>query len=247
MGKHRVYTSQLSIADKTIHIQGEDAWHMYGVLRLKAGDIVTLCDGAEHECEAKIVSASKDGISLCPGSITHTSTEPAIHVTLFQSIPKAEKMELIIQKCIELGVIQIIPVHTARSIPGKSNDKSERWQKIAREAARQSGRGIIPTVGRPIKINEIDGMACRHDLFLIAYEEENIQSLASVISKIPNARDIGIFIGPEGGIAPEEIAQLKSYGGTCVSLGKRILRTETAGLAMLSAIMYAYGEMGFGL
>lgn len=247
MGKHRVYVNQLTDTDKTIRIQGEEAWHMSGVLRLKAGDIVTLCDGAEHECEAEITCIAKDSISLLPGVISHTSTEPSIHVTLYQSIPKAEKMELIIQKCVELGVFQIIPVHTMRSIPGKSNDKSERWQKIAREAARQSGRGIIPVVGSPVKVNQIDKLACKHDLFLIAYEEESIQSLAPVLSREREAHDIGIFIGPEGGIAPEEIEISKSFGGTCVSLGKRILRTETAGLAMLSAIMYAFGEMGSNL
>lgn len=242
MGKHRVYIDALLNTQDTITIHGEDAWHMAGVLRLNIGDKIALCDGAEHECEADIIQISKNQVILRPGTIQNTQTEPSIPVTLYQSLPKADKMELIIQKCVELGITNIVPVHTSRSIPIKPDSgKIDRWQKIVKEAARQCGRGIIPVVAMPI---ELKNMTQKHDLLLIAYEEENEQSLSAVIKSNSNAKDIGIFIGPEGGISPEEVNALQSYGGICVSLGKRILRTETAGLAMLSAIMYAYGEMG---
>ncbi len=245
LGKHRVYTDQQLNSDSTLTICGEDAWHMAGVLRLGAGDTVTLCDGAEHECEAEITNISKQEAALRLGTVKHTATEPSVRVTLYQSLPKADKMELIIQKCVEIGTTGIIPVMTSRSIPGKpGNDKIERWQKIAKEAARQSGRGIIPHISQPLELKKLKNYIEEHGLFLIAYEDENDQTLASVLNTNPDAKSIGIFIGPEGGISPDEVQLLKNSGGRCVSLGKRILRTETAGLAMLSAILYAYGEMG---
>jgi len=226
-----------------VSIKGQDAQHMHDVLRMRKGDRLIICSlGKDYVCEiTHIDSTSVECKAL--DEIQNVS-EPAIKVTLYQGLPKADKMEYIIQKCVELGVTRIVPVCCARSIvkldaAGKEN-KVSRWRKISAEASKQSGRGIIPVVDVPIRVDEIINS---HDLAVMFWELDRENRLKSILGN-NNFKDIGIFIGPEGGITDAEAQQLLDKGFVSSSLGKRILRTETAGIAALSALMYHYDELG---
>lgn len=247
MGAHRVFIAKENICGGRACIIGEDAKHIATVLRLKTGDGILVCDGENGQYSASIIGGEKGEIELALGEHALLETEPCISVTIYQALPKPDKMDLIIQKCVELGAYALVPVQTERSVPrleSSSGAKLERWRKIAREAARQSGRGIIPHVWPPLLFAEMREKAASHDIFLAAYENEENNMLAEVIARKRDAKDIGVFIGPEGGIAPQEADALRSMGAFCVSLGRRTLRTETAGMAVLAMLMYECGEMG---
>ena len=231
-----------SITTDSAAITGDDAHHITRVLRMKAGDALSLCDGAGNEYEALIVSVSPEAVS-CSVSNPHTSeAESPVQVTLFQCLPKAGKMELIVQKCTELGVFSIVPVQSARCVvvPGKDYDKKrERYNRVALEAAKQSRRAMIPRVLPLTTLKKIDVKS--FDLFLVAYEDENTVSLKQAL-RAASPKTIALLIGPEGGLEESEIAQLVQAGAKSVSLGRRILRTETAGMAMLAQTLYEVEE-----
>ena len=220
-------------------ITGEDAHHISRVLRMKAGDALSLCDGAGNEYDAVITAISQDTVVCELGTLHASEAESLVHVTLFQCLPKAGKMELIVQKCTELGVFSIVPVQSARCVvvPGKDYDKKrERYNRVALEAAKQSRRAMVPQVLPLVELKKIDVKA--FDLFLVAYEDENTVSLKQALRAANTPRSIALLIGPEGGLEEGEIAQLVKAGAKSVSLGKRILRTETAGMAMLAQTLY---------
>lgn len=172
--------------------------------------------------------------------------ESKVHVTIFQGLPKADKMEYIIQKSTELGAVKIVPVEMVRCVvklDNKKEDKKiERWQKIAESAAKQSGRDLIPKVEMPININDLCKMIKDFDAVILAYEEEKENTLKNELKKLNKNEsiNIGVIIGPEGGIDKSEIEKLANAGAKVVTLGKRILRTETASLNIISNIMYEY-------
>ena len=227
------------IAEQSATITGDDAHHISRVLRMKAGDALSLCDGAGHEYDATISSISPDAITCALGERRESAAESPVHVTLFQCLPKTGKMELIVQKCTELGVFAVVPVVSARCVvvPNKDYDKKrERYNRVALEAAKQSRRGIIPTVLPLIELKKIDVKA--FDLFLVAYEDENNISLKQALRAVKSPQSIALLIGPEGGLEEGEVAQLVKAGAKSVSLGPRILRTETAGMAMLAQTLY---------
>ena len=227
-----------NITTDSATITGDDAHHISRVLRMKAGDALSLCDGAGQEYDAVITSVSPETVS-CSVSNPHASeAESPIRVTLFQCLPKTGKMELIVQKCTELGVFSVVPVHSARCVvvPGKDYDKKrERYNRVALEAAKQSRRAMIPQVLPLTALKKIDVKS--FDLFLVAYEDESTVSLKQAL-RAASAQTIALLIGPEGGLEEGEIAQLVQAGAVSVSLGKRILRTETAGMAMLAQTLY---------
>jgi len=217
-----------------IFLQGETAHHLLHVLRHKIGDKIILCDGANTDYTTSITQISKKPTITCLIEETRTcQTEPAVQITLFQGLPKGDKLELIIQKCVELGVTEVIPVLTSRSITKiKDAKKTERYQRIAESAAGQSMRGIIPTVHPTITfaeaVKQINGLT------VVAYENEKTQTLKQTITPSPN---INIWIGPEGGFSQEEIDTLIKQGAAPVTLGARILRTETAAIATVAQVI----------
>ena len=228
-----------NITAATATITGDDAHHISRVLRMKAGDALSLCDGAGNEFDAVITSISPEAVVCALGEKHESEAESPVKVTLLQCLPKTGKMELIVQKSTELGVFAIVPVHSARCVvvPGKDYDKKrERYNRVALEAAKQSRRGMIPSVLPLIEFKKIDVQS--FDLFLVAYEDETADSLKQALRAANAPTSIALLIGPEGGLEEGEVAQLVKAGAKSVSLGKRILRTETAGMAMLAQTLY---------
>ena len=241
---HRFF-SELSNKNN-IALPAEDINHAVNVLRLKIGEEIVVCDGDCNDFLCRIDSISKKNVELEFLSHTINQNEPKTKVTLFQGLPKSDKMELIIQKCVELGVQSIVPVETKRSI-AKIKDNGEkkqaRWQSIALSAAKQSHRGIVPQIGTVISFEEALKQISAFDLSLIPYELENSKSMNTALKESEEkTSNIAIFIGPEGGFDEHEIALAKTFKIIPVSLGRRILRTETAGLAALIMAHFALGE-----
>ena len=233
----RFFTTDIQNHHAVIH--GDDVKHISKVLRLKPGDTIQICDGNGRECESRITSVSKDAVETETGEWRSCASEPRTKVTLFQCLPKAGKMETIIQKCVELGVNAIVPVQSERCVvvlKPPYDGRVERWQRVSEEACKQSRRGVIPIVSNPCALQDLSFES--FDKVLAAYENEKTVSLKQAIKDVQSIRSVAIIIGPEGGFSENEIAYLKEKGAESVSLGPRILRTETAGMAMLAQIMY---------
>lgn len=241
---NRFFVKKDDIEGSSATITGEDLKHISKVLRMAPGDRVVLCDGEGYQHLAKISEITKDYARLEIVNSERCMSEPAQRITLYQGLPKGDKMELIVQKCVELGISEIVPVAAERSIvkikPGEFGGKRTRYQRVAYEAAKQCGRGIIPEVADLITFKAAD--MSRHDLIIIAYEDEKGNTLKSLLKANPKAMDIAIVIGPEGGLEKAEVDMLTQKGGTAVTLGPRILRTETAGMAALAMILYEIEE-----
>lgn len=238
---HRFFTEQ--ITDRWATITGEDVRHIGRVLRLTRGDRVQLCDGRGQDYDAVIAEVTDEAVTLSVGAPYPSATEPTSRVTLFQCLPKVGKMETIVQKCTELGAAAIVPVVSARcvALPGGNYDnKRVRYQRVAMEAAKQSRRGVIPEFGSLQTLDRLDPKA--FDLFLMAYEDETETGLKQLFSEKDPPGRMGLLIGPEGGFTPEEAALLREKGARTVSLGPRILRTETAGMAMLAMVLFQLGQ-----
>ena len=233
---HRIFVTSIQPPE----ISGSDAHHLRDVLRLKAGDPLELLDGSGKVYDARIVEINKERIICRSISSRPAETEPRLKITLAQAIPKSSKMDFIIEKCTELGVNKIIPLLTERTV--KMAAKLERWRKIAKSAAQQSGRCIIPEIAEPLKFGQFLKLRGQYDLALIAWEGEKENTLKKSLQSplLPPIPQILVLIGPEGGFTSQEIELAKAAGFTPVSLGKTILRTETAGLAALAAIMYQF-------
>lgn len=228
--------------DKLI-ICGEDVKHITRVLRLGVGDSITCCDGGGNDYTAIIASVS-DTLVCDIKEKTKAQTEADIRVILIQGIPKASKMDYIIQKTTELGISEIYPCEMARCISKPENGKkTERWQKIAKEAAKQSGRGIVPVVHNSVKLADAVEILRSADVSFAPYEcaEENF--LKPVLKNSTSPKTVAFVIGPEGGFDKSEIELLTNAGIPAISLGKRILRTETAGEAVLAMVMYELGDI----
>ena len=233
------------IKNDNIIIDGDDVNHILNVLRMKKDDEIQVCNQVTGEnYKARIVQYSKNEIECKIEEKIGKSTESNVHIKIFQGIPKFEKMELIIQKNTEVGVNNIVPVIMERTVvkldEKVASKKLDRWQKIAEIAAKQSMRDIIPNVKSIIKTKEID--VDMYDVVLVAYENEEHNMLKAELKKLESQNkqeyNIAIVIGPEGGISEKEIELLDEKNVKFVSLGKRILRTETAGLVMAGNILY---------
>lgn len=232
------------IQGKHAIIRGSDVNHIKNVLRMKPGDELSLSNGIDgKEYRVGIVSFDEDEVVCELRFIKEDAVELPCRICLFQGLPKGDKMELIIQKAVELGACQIIPVATARSVvrldEKKATAKVRRWQTIAEAAAKQSRRGIIPEISGVMTWKEALGYAKEMDVKILPYElAEGMEQTKELIEGIRPGQSIAIFIGPEGGFAPEEVALATQTGFLPVTLGRRILRTETAGMALLSILMY---------
>lgn len=226
-----------------INITGGDVNHIKNVLRLRIGEHVVVSDGRGRDYTCRIAQIGTDVVICKIEDINDNFAELPVEVTLFQGYPKSDKMDLIVQKMVELGVHRIVPVFTARTIvkldQKKAAKKTDRYRTIAESAAKQSGRGIIPEIAEPVSFAEALELAKELDMNIIPYEEaEGMEQARRIISGIRGHRSLGVFIGPEGGFDREEVEQAQAIGAECITLGHRILRTETAGLAVMSIIMF---------
>ncbi|MDR3643634.1 MAG: 16S rRNA (uracil(1498)-N(3))-methyltransferase [Clostridia bacterium] len=227
----------------TAVVTGEDARHIAKVLRMRIGEKLTLCDGRGEDCLCEITGVG-EAVTLRVLSREPSKSEPTVRVTLFQALPKAEKMEFIVQKCTELGVCSIVPVLTQRCVSrpdGRALESKEaRWRKIALEAAKQSGRGAVPAVLHTMDFDQALASLASMERAVMLYELGGIP-FSQAIS--PDMREVGILIGPEGGFEESEAAAAKAAGISVAGLGLRILRTETAPLCALSVVMFATGNL----
>ncbi len=239
----KFFVTPQQIKDNQIILTGEDEKHIKTVLRAKTGDMITVCDGLGMDYECRITDFA-DGVVTEVVSKELCDVEPQTKITLYQGLPKGDKMEWIIQKCVELGIEKIVAVSTERAIvklDKKEAKKLERWQKIAEAAAKQSGRGIIPQIGQKVlTFGEAVAQANTLDGAIIPYEKETQRGVRQFVGDF-SGKTIGVFIGPEGGFSETEIQQAQQKGVLPVTLGKRILRTETAGMTTLALLLYELG------
>ena len=241
---YRFYVSADQLAEKEVFISGGDVNHIKNVLRLEVGDWIVACDGNGTDYVSRIQSICSDEVVASIEKVQPTGSELPVRITLFQGMPKKDKLELIIQKAVELGACEIVPVMTKRTVVKLSEEKKinkrlERWQSIAYAAAKQCDRGIIPTVHKPVSYEEALAMADQLDYNVIPYElQTGMEEARKIVDQACKQRSLGIFIGPEGGFEPEEVERAMTRNIHPMTLGKRILRTETAGMALLSILMF---------
>lgn len=241
----RFFIKENQIQNNKITIIGEDVNHIKNVIRKQIGDIIEICNQdneQSYKCEIEKIEEKQITTKIIEEL---KAQESNIKVDIFQGLPKAEKMELIIQKSVELGANAIIPVNMKRCVvklDSKSEEKKiERWQKISESAAKQCGRNNIPEVKHLVNIKDICNKIKDYDAMIVAYENEKENTLKQELTKLKNKQKnlkIGIVIGPEGGLEENDVKLLKESGAKIITLGHRILRTETVALNMLSIIMY---------
>lgn len=244
---HRFFVDNCSGATDNVIITNSDVNHIKNVLRLRCGERILVSDGNGMDYECSITDISDDMVVAKIEDVFRNAAELSTKITLFQGMPKSDKLELIIQKAVELGVYEIVPVITKRTVvkieDKKAAKKLERYNGIAESAGKQSGRGIIPQVREFMTFKQAIEYAKTLEMNIIPYEEaEGLEYSRQVIKDIKGKNSLGIFIGPEGGFAKEEVDLAISMGARCITLGNRILRTETAGLAVLSIIMFEIDE-----
>ncbi len=241
---HRFYVDSSNILENEILIDGSDVNHIKNVLRLTKGEDIVICDGQGNDYYCIILEVAAGEVRAQIKEVKSANTELKTKIYLFQGLPKKDKMELIVQKAVELGVYEIIPVKMNRTIVKIDNEKKElsklnRWQTIANEASKQSRRGILPKVNRILSFKQAVEKAKELDCVILPYElAKDMSYTRKVIQEVCESGSIGVFIGPEGGFEEYEVNQIESIGGKIITLGNRILRTETAGLATLSMLMF---------
>lgn len=241
---YQFFVEPSQIQGNRITITGKDVNHIKNVLRMKTGEEISISngvDGKDYRCGIEELLDEEIICSL--RFIKEDGVELPSRVYLFQGLPKADKMELIIQKAVELGVHAVIPVSCKRSVvkldDKKAKSKVARWQQIAEAAAKQSKRGIIPEVKTVLSMKEAVALAEQCEVKLIPYElAEGMEKTKEIINSLKPGEDVAIFIGPEGGFEESEVQLAIENGIVPITLGKRILRTETAGMTVLSWIMY---------
>ena len=235
---------QINESDKSVIIMGGDVNHIKNVLRMRIGEEVAVSNGQDGKAYCCRIAAFEENNVRCELlSVEEESTELPARIYLFQGLPKADKMELIIQKAVELGAYEIIPVETKHCVvkldDKKAKSKIARWQGIAEAAAKQSKRSIIPQVSDVVTFAQAIKRAAEMDVKLIPYEHaEGIDKTRELLAQAAPGQDIAVFIGPEGGFEEREIEAALEHGIQPITLGRRILRTETAGLAILSWLVY---------
>lgn len=244
----RFFVSPEQVKSGHITISGPDVRHITQVLRMGAGDIITVLDGEGRAYEARIENVSRDKVRCEILEQGQAGGEPPVRVTLVQGISKGDKMDLVMQKGTELGVTSLIPVICRYSVvkmtPRKAAERRDRWQRIAVEAAKQCRRSVVPRVATPATWQEALEDIPQEAVALMPYEGETDQKMRDVLRKLDAPSEVFIFIGPEGGIHPEEFEMAQWRGVIPVTLGPRILRTETAGLAALAMVLYEWGDLG---
>ena len=245
---HHFFVEPSQIQGNHIFIDGPDVNHIRNVLRMNPGEEVNVTDGSgEKVYRCAIASIGEDKVELNIMWAQEKGMELPSKIYLFQGLPKSDKMELIIQKAVELGVYEIIPMATARAVvkldQKKAAAKVKRWQAISESAAKQSKRLLIPEVKEPVKCSEALKLASDLDVRLIPYElAEGMDGTRRIIQSVKPGQSVAVFIGPEGGFEEAEVELAKEAGFQAITLGRRILRTETAGMTVLSILMYQLEE-----
>lgn len=248
---YNFFADESARSGDSFRITGADHNHIKNVLRMRPGEqLLVSSGGVSHLCELMQLDETEAVVRILREE--HQNTELPVRILLFQGLPKSDKMEWIIQKCVELGAAEIIPVEMRRCVmkveEKKKDAKRSRWQAIAESAAKQSKRSVIPEVGEILRFGQAMERAGQTDLFLVPYEnEEGMKATRDALLKIRPGMTVSILIGPEGGFEESEIEAARNAGAVCVSLGKRILRTETAavtavGMCMLQAELTESGE-----
>ena len=240
---YHFFSEHEHIHDTYIDIVGSDVNHIKNVLRLKTGDSLLISSGDNIDYTCHIAQIDEEHIRADIDSVDERGRELASKIYLFQGLPKADKMELVIQKAVELGAFEVIPVAMKRSVvkldAKKTESKVKRWNAIAESAAKQSKRSILPQVSDVVTFAQAVKMASQMDLKLVPYElAEGMEQTKQLIESVEPGQQIAIFIGPEGGFDPEEIRLATEAGIQPITLGKRILRTETAGFTTIAWLMY---------
>lgn len=243
----KFFVKKEDISAGSVTINGGDATHIAKVLRMEPGQHLTLCDGEGTDFDAVIESCTKEEVLLSVESSHPCPAEPNLSFVLFQGLPKQGKMDYIIEKCTELGIKMIVPVACDRSVAEIKNAQAEekkltRWRKIAAESVKQCGRGIIPEVTGVMTVKEALVFAEKLSCTLAAYENERQLPLKEALPA-QKPESLGVFIGPEGGFSDKEISLFQASNVPTVTLGRRILRTETAGHTVLTAAMFHFDEM----
>lgn len=244
---YHFFVDKSRIGEREIRIEGADRNHIRNVLRMKPGEQITVSGGDSLEYTCRIRGYTEEAAVAEILYVQETKLELASKIWLFQGLPKSDKMEFIIQKAVELGVHAVVPMATKRAVvrlEGKKEEaKRRRWQGIAESAAKQAKRMIIPEIFPVHRFKDAVALAETLDVRLIPYElAEDMGHTREIFSNICRGQSVGVFIGPEGGFAPEEIEEAVARKIRPVTLGRRILRTETAGLAVLSVLMYLLEE-----
>lgn len=240
---HHFFVTPGQVRENNIYIQGSDVNHIKNVLRMKIGEKLQISDGYNKKYICSVEAFGEEEVRVSVLEELEADTELPSRIYLFQGLPKNDKMELIVQKAVELGAYEIIPVAVKRAVvkldAKKAAKKVERWNGIAESGAKQSGRAVIPKVTGVMDYKEALAYAKKLNILMMPYElAEGMADTKAFIERIEPGQSVGIFIGPEGGFDREEVELAVSAGAEIVTLGKRILRTETAGLAVLSILMY---------
>jgi 16S rRNA (uracil1498-N3)-methyltransferase len=242
---NRFFIKNEQVSKDILYIEGEDVKHIRDVLRLRTGDkIEAVCEGFIYI--GKILRIEKNLVTVKIAEIFKGNGEPSFNIILYQGIPKGEKMDFIIQKCTELGVKEFFPLLTERTVvkvkdKNKEKSKITRWTRIAKEAAQQSKRDLFPKIDDIISFDDMIELI-KGENIIVPYEEEKNNKIRDAIKSINNGR-VNLIIGPEGGFAQKEIETLRGIGANTVTLGPRILRTETAGIVAASILLYELGDI----
>ena len=244
---HRFFAEPGQIGEKEIVITGADVNHIRNVLRMRTGEEVLIADGRGAEYRCKLTDLSENEVRAQILWKLDGNAELASAVTLFQGLPKSDKMDLIVQKCVELGVDRIVPVSTKRAVvkldAKKEETRLKRWNTISESAAKQSGRGVIPEVSGVMSFEKALEEAKKLEVLLIPYERaEHMAETRRVMGEIRPGQSVGVFIGTEGGLEESEVEEAVAAGARAITLGRRILRTETAGLAVMAMLGYLLEE-----
>jgi 16S rRNA (uracil1498-N3)-methyltransferase len=246
MTVHRFFIAHIQFFQESITLQDDVAWQIAKVLRLMPGDVITLFDGSGKEYQIVLESVEKKQVTGKKVLEFINNTEPTVSVILYQALLPRETYEHVLQKGTEIGVCTFVPVACARSIVRAkdiSSDKITRWKKIVQEAAEQSERGNVPAVLPPVSFEDAIGSAVTQGTVLIAWEHEDAVFLSDVISHVAKEKPVALFVGPEGGFTEEEIAFAKAKGAHTISLGPRVLRSETAGPVFTALVLYGLQDL----
>lgn len=237
----------------SVVLTGDNAHHAWRVLRLQVGDFIWISDGEGLDYAGRIARIDSNGVYVDLEEPVNSAGEPVTHITLFQGLPKSDKMDWVVQKAAEVGIRVVVPVRAERSVvhlsDAKAAGRTERWTRIATAAAAQAGRGRIPVIHQPMSLREAIEtwrLEAPDGLLLVPWEEERSRGIRSILRQLskPFPSHVGIVIGPEGGLTPDELELTARFNGQACTLGPRILRTETAGTVVAALVLYEFGEMG---
>ncbi len=247
---HRFYVPNIVPSDRAIALEGATARQLKTVLRIEPGERIRVFDGSGAEWELEVDHVGKSEVSTTLVSAVQPVPEPETKLTLLLGLARPERIELAIQKCTELGAVRFIPVVSERVQGGNTGTPSpkrlERWQRIATEAAEQCGRATVPTIEEPESLLEAVSQVIENQPLLCMWEEssEHSQPLKKALGALDHQSDLAALIGPPGGFSAEEATAIREAGATLVTLGPRILRSETAAITVMSAVLYELGDLG---